>query len=139
MIIRPLQESDYTRGYLDVLCDLTVVGEVSAVQFRETFRSLGPHVHILVGVENKEVVACGTLLVEPKFIHNCRPVGHIEDVVVRGAHRKKGYGKRIVQALVDKARSAQCYKCILDCHEDKVRFYQKEGFGCKSLQMALYF
>jgi hypothetical protein len=41
--------------------------------------------------------------------------------------------------LVDKARSAQCYKCILDCHEDKVHFYQKEGFDCKSLQMALYF
>jgi glucosamine-phosphate N-acetyltransferase len=117
---------------------LTVVGEVSHAQFQKQFLSLGQNVRIYVGVAEGRVVACGTLLVEPKFIHKCRPVGHIEDIVVSGAYRKKGYGGQIVRLLVEEAKSADCYKCILDCDEHKVIFYEKQGFASKSIQMALY-
>ena len=35
----------------------------------------------MVDLEGK-VIGCATLLIEPKFIHECSNVGHIEDVVI---------------------------------------------------------
>ena len=43
---------------------------------------------------------------------------------------------RIVDALVDAARAAGCYKVILDCAEDNVAFYSKSGFKRKEVQMV---
>ena len=41
-------------------------------------------------------MACGTLMVEHKFIHGGRSVGHIEDIVVDSSTRGSGLGKLMI-------------------------------------------
>lgn len=85
------------------------------------------------------VCAAGTLFIEHKYIHSCGRVGHIEDVVVAEAARGRHLGKWLVEALLEEARLAGCYKCILDCEDGKAAFYEKCGLSRKQVQMAKYF
>ena len=85
------------------------------------------------------VVACGTLVIEHKFIHGGMCVGHIEDVVVDASARGQGLGRRLLLKLVDAARAAGCYKAILNCKEENKGFYERCGFAPKELSMACYF
>ncbi|VDM81670.1 unnamed protein product [Strongylus vulgaris] len=53
--VRPLKLSDYDNGFLDVLAQLTTVGEVSRGAFEERFRSMSstrPLAYYVVVVEN---------------------------------------------------------------------------------------
>lgn len=84
-------------------------------------------------------MAAGTLLIEPKFIHECGFTGHIEDIVVHGDARGLGLGKRIVLDLAELAKSAGCYKVTLECSDDNLPFYGKCGFTRKGNQMCIYF
>jgi dTDP-4-amino-4,6-dideoxygalactose transaminase/predicted GNAT family N-acyltransferase len=79
--------------------------------------------NIVVTCKNK-IVAGGRLIVEPKLYD---PLGHIEDIVVDKNYRKKGYGSIVVKALINLSREAGCYKTVLDCREELVRFYGKTG------------
>ncbi|GLI59207.1 hypothetical protein VaNZ11_001043 [Volvox africanus] len=65
-------------------------------------------------------------------------VGHIEDVVVDPAYRGKKLGLKLIQALIDLAREAGCYKVILDCSEANSTFYEKCGLTRKEVQMVKY-
>ena len=56
------------------------------------------------------LVACGTLLLERKFIRGAGIAGHIEDVVVDASQRGTGTGKKLIAALVARAREAGCYQ-----------------------------
>ena len=93
---------------------------------------------VVVDTQDRRIVGAGTLLLELKFIHKCGSVGHVEDVVVAERCRGKQLGKLIVDALVEEARRAKCYKIILDCAEKNVQFYERCGFSKKELQMVIY-
>jgi predicted GNAT family acetyltransferase len=69
-----------------------------------------------------QIVATAKLFIEIKFGDN---VGHIEDVVVDGEHRRKGYGCAIVKHIL--LRSYGCYKTILVTNDDLEHFYQRTG------------
>jgi ribosomal protein S18 acetylase RimI-like enzyme len=94
---------------------------------------------VVVDTATSLVVGAGTLLIEPKFIHACGSVGHIEDIVVKQAYRGKSLGKLVVDKLVEEAKQAGCYKVILDCSEQNILFYERCGFKQKEIQMARYF
>ncbi|MCO5594280.1 hypothetical protein L7F22_048309 [Adiantum nelumboides] len=139
---RPLTPDDYFKGYLDLLSQLTLVGDVSSHEFAQRFQEImiaenSPYFIAVVEAEGR-IVATGTLLIEKKFIHQCGVVGHIEDVVVDARMRGHCLGQRIVDFLTTRAREAHCYKVILDCDEQNVRFYEKCGFSKKETQMARY-
>lgn len=89
--------------------------------------------------DDKLVVGCGTLLVEPKIIHSLGLVGHIEDVVIHKSAREKGYGQMLVKHLMSTADNLGCYKVTLDCGLMNVEFYQKCGMLPRGTQMAKYF
>lgn len=84
------------------------------------------------------MVACGTLVVERKFIHNCGALAHIEDIVVSDELRGLGLGKLLIQQLVHLAIRAGCYKITLDCDPKNQEFYAKCGFQMKGFQMCIY-
>jgi len=138
IIIRPLEIEDFHCGYMELLSQLTEVGEVSFVDFQQAFKRV-PNIFIMFDQESQKVVASATLLMEQKFIHQCSHVGHIEDVVVDSSQRGKGLGKELINYLMEKAKQAQCYKVILDCDQDKISFYQKCGLTEKGIEMAKYF
>lgn len=124
------------------MAQLTIVGEISEVDFIERFQymqkrndSYLPHV---ITDESGKVVAAGTLLVESKFIRNLGKCGHVEDIVVDSQQRGKNLGKILLRKLQKLAEELGCYKVILDCEEGKVQFYEKCGFTEKGRQMACY-
>jgi glucosamine-phosphate N-acetyltransferase len=85
------------------------------------------------------IIATGTIILEPKFIHNNGTVGHIEDIVVDKDKNGLGIGKKLIDELVNIAINNGCYKVILNCSETNIGFYEKAGFKTKDRQMALYF
>ena len=141
--LRPLELTDIDKGFLSLLFQLTTVGSSSRealdARFAELQRNPDVLIQVAEDVESNQIVATGTVLIEPKFIHSCGKVGHIEDVVVDQSCRGTGLGKRLVEELVRWAESQGCYKVILDCAEDNAGFYTKCGLGRKEVQMVKYF
>jgi glucosamine-phosphate N-acetyltransferase len=144
MNLRKLELKDFERGYLHLLSYLTHVGEVSQEGYITRFQEiqkLYPYLQIWVleEPEKKKIIGSATLLLEPKFIHSCSKVGHIEDVVIDSRYQGKGLGKVIVEKLKEICREEGCYKVILDCSEKNRTFYEKCGFENKNIQMSCYF
>ncbi|XP_031487870.1 glucosamine 6-phosphate N-acetyltransferase [Nymphaea colorata] len=143
-LVRRLEVSDYEKGFISLLSQLTICPPISFDEFRSRFmeiEALGDN-HVICVVEDTEqgrLVATGSIFVERKFLRGCGKVGHIEDVVVDSAARGMRLGQRVVGFLSNHARSVGCYKVILDCSPDNRGFYERCGFVQKELQMAVYF
>ncbi len=104
------------------------------------FRDLGHNhqIHVIEHCKTNTVVATGTILVEQKLIHNYGIVGHIEDIVVDDTYRGYGLGKIMIQYLSDIGKDLQCYKCILNCDDKHMGFYEKCGYIRKGAMMSKY-
>jgi GNAT superfamily N-acetyltransferase len=126
-----------------LLSQLSEVGAMTEEFFLSRLKSATSEAnqHMLVVADKRtgHVVGAGTVVIEPKFIHEGGLVGHVEDVVVDSALRGKGIGKRLVQQLVLIANESGCYKVILDCAEENVPFYTICGFTRKEIMMVKYF
>ncbi len=100
---------------------------------RETFQAMlaQPGLTILFGVLENVPVASVTLVVLPNLTRGCSPYGLIENVVTNSGHRGKGYGRKLIDAAVDLAWDAGCYKVMLmsgSHNTDAHRFYERAGF-----------
>ena len=91
-----------------------------------------------VKTEEFAIIATGTVIIEPKIIHQGKNVGHIEDIVVSKEMRNKGISQEILTILKSFALKENCYKIILDCDEAIKKVYVKNGFIIKGIQMAKY-
>jgi len=152
---RPLRAADRA-AFLRLLEQLTTVGAVSEAAFSERLAQVEQRdrEHVVVVERAADcagkatdddgacaaapLVACGTLVIEHKFIHGGRSVGHIEDVVVDASGRGHGLGRLLVGRLVELAHDAGCYKSILNCSAQNVGFYERCGFEAKEVSMAQY-
>jgi glucosamine-phosphate N-acetyltransferase len=133
------------RGYLDVLsqlspCELapTAAKQVLLAQMQDCGRSLWPLVGVLGGQHSRDaprVVACGTLLVEQKFIHGGGKAGHVEDLVVEQCFRGLGIGHAMLETLVSLAQEQGCYKVVLSCRRGAEGFYERCGFHPFEVEM----
>lgn len=76
--------------------------------------------------EGKEIIGYGCVLFEVKIRGG--KMAHIEDIVVSDKHRGKGYGKAIIEYLVEFSRQNNCYKASLNCKEHNIKFYKECNF-----------
>lgn len=142
-LIRKITERDFENGFFETLSNLTVVGDIYSNDElkREIIRKvLGDQNYIIIvaeDLESSEIIGTATLLIEQKFIHNGGKVGHIEDVVTRKGFEGRGVGRKIVEKLIQIANECGCYKIILDCDANVVKFYEKMGFVKKAITMRL--
>ena len=139
MTFRLLQRDDHTRGFIELLGQLTKVTP-NPEAFMQQFDLLSPD-YIIIVVDSAElgkIVGAGTLMIERKFIRNFSSCGHIEDVVVDSEMRRMRVGYHIVSTLSTVAHRLGCYKTILDCSEDNEIFYLSCGFKSLGLQMGQY-
>lgn len=90
-----------------------------------------------IEADSEIIVGMSTIFIEPKLIHNCSCVGHIEDVVVDEKYRKMNVGKFMINKLLNYAKQKGAYKVILDCDEEKVGFYRRCDFYKSSVQMRI--
>lgn len=144
IIVRPLASDDYNRGHLRVLADLTQAPDIGPAVWSKQFalQLASPDTYypiVFIHTPTDQIVACGTLFVEFKFLRNAGLCGHIEDIVVHKDGQGKGLGKRIIEVLTEVAKRRGCYKVILDCSEKNVPFYEKCGYHKAGEQMAVYY
>jgi glucosamine-phosphate N-acetyltransferase len=138
-IVEKLTKDHDYKQVLGLLAQLTSlhVDEISYEKYCEHFDKLKADVYVVM--DGKNIVGTGSILIEPKFIHDLSYVAHIEDVVVAKDCRGSGLGKLIIDHLVGIAKKNNCYKVILNCREENIKFYEKCGFKNNNLQMSLYF
>lgn len=130
--------------YLLLLSELTLTSYIETSLFLENIEKIHQMGKIIVGTinhrsSNIEIVASGTLIIEPKIIRAGKNVGHIEDIVVAKHMRGKGVSQQILNILKTIARENNCYKVILDCDNAVKNVYIKNGLDIKGIQMAEYF
>ncbi|KAF7990968.1 hypothetical protein HCN44_000773 [Aphidius gifuensis] len=132
LLIRPLRASDYNKGFLQLLGQLTDVGNITKEKFLDRFYHMkkagGFYVIVVEDVNLKKVIGASTLVVEQKFIHNCALKGRLEDVVVNKTYRGKQLGKLLVSTITQLAKHLQCYKLALDCRDELISFYESLGY-----------
>jgi glucosamine-phosphate N-acetyltransferase len=135
---RLLELSDYFKGYLNLLSELTNVGYVDYTSFEQQYHRINQNINnhkIIVIIKDDAIIGTGTILIEPKMIHNCRNVGHIEDVVIFKKYQGCGFGKKLINELINIAKSENCYKVILNCSDEMRPFYEHLGFTQKNAEM----
>ncbi|KAJ3062662.1 Glucosamine-phosphate N-acetyltransferase-like protein [Quaeritorhiza haematococci] len=142
-VVRPLEATDYEKGFLDALGMLTSVGPMSKGQFMERFAYLKAHNYeyftiVIEDTKKAAIVGAGTIFVERKFVHMNGLVGHIEDIVTHKEYRGMNLGKLVIETLKYIGKHTGCYKIILDCSDKNVPFYVKCGFTQKEYEMVLY-
>lgn len=71
-------------------------------------------------------IGVGYLIVDFKRVG--KPAGTIENVEVLETYRGHGYGREVVETLVQLARELGCYKVLLSCADHNIDFYKKLGF-----------
>ncbi|KAI5197143.1 hypothetical protein E4T39_07439 [Aureobasidium subglaciale] len=139
--VRPLQRSDYARGFLTCLSDLTWIGEVSQESFEGRYDWLATvgrgWNHCIVIDDGSKIIATATMIVDRKFIQNLTTVAHVEDVSVSASHQRKGLGLLLLKALEGIAKDIGVKKLILDCGDKNVAFYERCGYTESGHHMSL--
>ncbi|XP_041468445.1 glucosamine 6-phosphate N-acetyltransferase-like [Lytechinus variegatus] len=133
LLMRPLHIGDYDKGYLQLLSQLTTVGNVSRELFEEQFLAYKacPNSYYIIVIEDTntgQVVASGTLGIDFKFIHMCSKKGNLDEIVVKEEYRGRQLGKLMVETLTLLSQQVGCYKTALECKTENMAFYTKFGF-----------
>ncbi|PVD25878.1 hypothetical protein C0Q70_13542 [Pomacea canaliculata] len=131
--IRPLALGDYHNGYMELLQQLTKVGEVTKAQFEDRFSQMKacPDTYYIIVIENQttgQVIGSATLVKEQKFIHGASARARVEDVVVSDLYRGKQLGKILLDVAVLLSKAVNSYKVSLECKDHMVEFYSQFGF-----------
>lgn len=142
-LLRYINSSDYSKDYLLLLKQLTIIEPENINQrefnyFLDTLNSK----HNIIVIENlntNKIIGTITLFIEYKIIHNMGSVCHIEDLVVDSTFRGYGIGKKLIEKVIEYSKQMKCYKTILDCSDKNVDFYKKNGkFEINGNYMVLY-
>jgi len=142
LVLRPLCSDDYDKGFLTLLKQLTVVGDFTKELFLKRFHAMRscPGTYFIIVVEDTElekIVACGTLVVEQKFIHEIAVRGRLEDIVVDDSCRGRKIGKLIVETLMLLGERLGCYKTSCECKDPLLSFYKQFGLKLEDKQNYL--
>lgn len=98
---------------------------------------------ILVVAEdtNGDLVAAVDLIFVENLTRNGRPFGLIENVIVTAARRRRGIGRKLMAAAVNRAREHGCYKVQFlsnRARTDSHEFYRALGFERQAVGFRLY-
>ncbi len=86
---------------------------------------------VVVADAGSLLVASCTLAIIPNLSRGARPYGVIENVVTHADHRRRGLGRAVLSAAVERAWSMNCYKVMLATgarEETTLAFYEAAGF-----------
>lgn len=130
---------DLTNNFTEVLSFLSKV-DLEEDKLQVIFqRMLNTGIRTYVAKIGTRIVATGSYYIEQKFIHGGGKVGHIEDVVVHPDFRGQHIGKYLVNVLATACKSEGCYKVILNCSRENIKYYKACGFDLHQFQMRMDF
>ena len=131
--------------HLNLLSELSITSDLDTQLYFENLKKINDMGSIVVAYletpnsKQFDIIASGTIIIEPKLIREGKNVGHIEDIVVKKVYRGYHISSDILALLKNIARENDCYKVILDCNAEIKNVYNKSGFEEKGIQMAIYF
>lgn len=132
MIIREFRRED-REGILEVLQEVWNISKIEDSVLEEWMKNN----YNFVAVEGDEVIGTLTLHTQKKLIRDGGIAGFIEDVAVKEEYRGGKIGSVLVQKAIEKAREVGCYKVILSCFEERIGFYERNGFFKESNTMRI--
>ena len=129
-MIRAWQESDIP--FLVELEKECFVDAWSEKALRDSFALPFSHCFLL----EDEGQVCGYCILSVLFED-----AEILNIAVSPAHRKKGYGKRLMDAMLEKARALEATQCFLEVRESNaaaISLYEKYGFSQYGVRKRYY-
>lgn len=135
MKIRHFEPQDISKGLIETYKEVWSISEISEETLEEWRRN--NNFMIVAEDELGNIVGTCTLHLQKKFIRNGGIAGFIEDVVVREPFRGKNIGSMIIQKAIELAKEKKCYKLVLSCFNERVDFYERNGFFRESNSMRL--
>lgn len=139
MIIRELKIEDLkNESFFQALSNLRPIEKMSFDLAREIFLNCQQKgIEIYVAEGNGLIIGTIRLISEPKFYHQGRQAGHIEDVSTHPDYLGQGVAKNLINYIINLARERNYYKIILDCSKELIDFYKKFGFSVSEENMRL--
>ena len=116
--------------YQHLNSDDAIVSPEEAEAILERFAAY-PGSVVLGGWDDGELVASCTLVVIPNLTRGGMPYALIENVVTAAAHRKRGFGRALLERAVSIAWEHDCYKAMLltgSTEPATLGFYRGAGF-----------
>ena len=134
-LIRKLTNNDYDE-YLNLINQFRKTN-FTKDEFIIILNKINLYSEIWVIENNNKLIGTGTIIYEYKFIHNLSIYAHIEDICINDEMRNKGYGKILINYLIEKAKEKDCKKVNLVCEKNITPFYEKCGFEKKGFFMTI--
>lgn len=140
-MIRPLEIDDYNKGFMELINYFTRFPEIKTLDdFTRHFTQIkqSSEIFVLEDEKSKSIISAGTLHIEYKFHNNFKSIAHLQDIVVKEEYRGRGHGKDMIMFLIEKAKTKNCYKIVLNSSQHNKMFYEKLGFIEKGVELNLY-
>ena len=135
MIIREFQKDDIHKGLLETYKEVWHITEITEQTLNE-YLTTGNY--MVVAEDEDEIIGTATLHLQKKLIRDGGLASFIEDVAVREKYRGHGVGAKLIEHLIEKAKSLGCYKINLSCYPERVAFYERCGLKQESITMRYY-
>lgn len=138
--IKNININDYDKKYIELLEELTIVGNISKNDFIKQIEQINNNKYHSIFVIEYDNIIIGsiTVLIEQKIIHQLQCVGHIEDLVVKKEYRGRGISNILLNYAIEYCKKNNCYKQILNCKKEFEKFYNKKDFISNNIEMSLY-
>ena len=135
MLIRNLNYDDYNK-YI-----LLINSYLSQEKYNNFLKNIlnDNHQILVIDDDDNNIIACGTIFIEPKMTHGGCLMGHIENILVDKNYRNKGLGEILVKKLLDIAKKRGCYRTDLTCNNELENFYKKNNFNKNQISMSILF
>jgi GNAT superfamily N-acetyltransferase len=142
VVVRPAEREDLPALlclYRELHADDPVVDEATAEAVWDQMTAQ-PGRTVLVADDGGAVVGTIDTFVAANLTRGARPILFVENVVVAAAHRRRGVGRRLLDAAKEIAGSAGCYKIQLLSAADPPApaFYESNGFRAIARGYRLY-
>ena len=135
MNIRNIKEEDYIQYKSLMKSDIS---EDKYISFLKNI--LNENHQIIIIEDNNNLIATGTIFIEPKMTYGGCLMGHIENIFVNDNYRRKGIGIKVVEKLLKIAKNKGCYRVDLTCINDLEKFYKKNNLEQRNqISMSILF
>ena len=136
VIIREIEENDF-ENYMNLMYKFTNFKyDITKEQFISTLTNMKNNnlCSIIVLLKSTNIIGAGSIVNLIKLHNNS--AGQIEDVIIDTKYRGLGYGKLIINNLVEIGKlKYNCYKIILNCINTNISFYKKCNFEIVGVEM----
>lgn len=138
--VRPLRYDDYEKGYLQLLSTSCPVSDLSYTEFilrlTQIHQNRNHSIWVIEDIHVTKIIACATLLIEPKLGFGCGKRACIQDFVIHPEYAKYGFGVKMMKFLQKKAKDEDCYELSICCPREKYSFYHQKGFTFSNLELT---